>query len=208
MQNYAQIVADANEPNGTIVLTHETSEAITQRFIANYPAVSRAFSNGVMSAHIANDVTRPYAETNFTYPNYAAYQGGARASFTAVTNRNAQLTLISADAPLRDVAVSSSSAPVAASTVAAAASASSAASSAAASAAAASSAPTATGITPTARNAIIGGAVGGAVLLIALFVCVDTRAFTLISQDLALVQPSEEQGHAAAVDGLQAPRSA
>ena len=207
-QNYASVVADANEPNGTIVLTHETSEAITQRFIANYPSVAAAFTNGVLSAHIANDVTRPYAETNFTYPNYAAYQGGARASFTAVTNRNAQLTLISADAPLRDVAVSSSSAPAPASTVAASASAASSAPSAGASAAAASSAPTATGITPTARNAIIGGAAGGAALLIALFVSVVNRTSTLIPQDLAPVQPSQRQGHAAAIDGRQAPRPA
>ncbi|KAJ7086787.1 carbohydrate esterase family 4 protein [Mycena belliarum] len=79
--NYDHLIGNATAGRfnnvGAIMLTHELNNFTMQTAIDNYKKITGAFDHVVPIA-VAQNRTQPYAETNFTMPNFAQYVAGTR----------------------------------------------------------------------------------------------------------------------------------
>lgn len=74
--NYESLITAAGagtfDTVGAIMLTHELTNYTMQTAVDNYPKLAAAFDHLVPIA-VAQNKTQPYAESNITFPSFAAY---------------------------------------------------------------------------------------------------------------------------------------
>ncbi|WWC93160.1 uncharacterized protein L201_008128 [Kwoniella dendrophila CBS 6074] len=87
--NYQSVVSGVANgsyaSHGPMVLTHELTNFTMSEFVSQYPSIKAAFKYVVPLASAFN-ITQPYVETNYTYPDFLTYtnqSSGSSASTSA-----------------------------------------------------------------------------------------------------------------------------
>ena len=78
-KNYQDIIdgvaAGQYDTHGPIVLNHELNNYTMTEMMNYYPKIKAAFS-AIVPIQAAYNITQPFAEANYTYPDFSAYVGG------------------------------------------------------------------------------------------------------------------------------------